>query len=206
MTKLELGTARLRSLLIPCLIVVIAIALAPVRSAQAQFPVNEPFDGATTNDPAWVSANETVTESTSLGDAPAGATLYYLEMDGNPGLLTTSYFLNTIEVAADGSATFGTREPLTGIARVAGGFVNSMTVLDDGSLLGVYLGPGVSSRIYTISGATLTAADVSQTAEHKAMLSGGATIDASGNALIDAPVCAVNGTVTAGTTSGACLP
>ncbi len=52
----------------------------------------------------------------------------------------------------------------------------------------------------------LTAAGVSQTAEHKAVLSGGATVDATGSVEIEAAVCVVAGTVIAGTTSGACLP
>ncbi len=38
------------------------------------------------------------------------------------------------------------------------------------------------------------------------MLSGGATIDATGNVEIDAPACVVAGTVIAGSTSGSCLP
>ncbi len=68
-------------------------------------------------------------------------------------------------------------------------------------------GSATASDAEILSGATLTAADVSQTAEHKAVLSGGATVDAgAGNAEVDAPVCVVDGTVTAGSVSGSCLP
>ncbi len=68
-------------------------------------------------------------------------------------------------------------------------------------------GSATASDAEILSNASLTAADVSQTATHKAVLSGGATVDAgAGNALIDAPVCAISGTVTSGSTSGSCLP
>ncbi len=68
-------------------------------------------------------------------------------------------------------------------------------------------GSATASAAEILSGATLTAAGVIQTAEHKAVLSGGATVDAgAGNAEIEAPVCAVAGTVVAGSTSGSCLP
>ncbi len=71
-------------------------------------------------------------------------------------------------------------------------------------------GSATASDAEILSNATLIAADVSQTAEHKVMISGGALVDAgTGHCEMDAgdpSLCVIHGTVTGGTMSGNCMP
>ncbi len=107
------------------------------------------------------------------------------------------------EIQQGGVVVIGGNLDLSGFSTQIGGGAD-VTVTGTATLAAS--GSATASDAEILGSATLTAADVSQTAEHKAVLSGGATIDAgAGNAEIDAPACVISGTVIAGTTSGSCL-
>ncbi len=120
------------------------------------------------------------------------------------GDLTMTSSSDAAEIQAGAMVAVGGALQMSGLSCQIGG---SATVAVTGTATLAASGSPAASDADILSGATLTAAEVSQTAEHKALLSGGATIDAgAGNVEIDAPACVVAGTVIAGTTSGACLP
>ncbi len=134
-------------------------------------------------------------QAARIGDA-AG-----VDVTGDLSMTSTS---SAAEIQAGSIVVVGGAFSVSGLtAQIGGGAEVDVT----GTATLVAAGSATASDAEILSGATLTAADVSQTAEHKAVLSGGATIDAgAGNALIDAPVCVINGTVVSGSVSGACLP
>ena len=74
-------------------------------------PPQPTCDCATATDPSEESTADISDEASA---APNGATLYYLQYNGDPTQSSTNYYLNTIAVASDGTATFGTPCSLTG--------------------------------------------------------------------------------------------
>ncbi len=120
------------------------------------------------------------------------------------GDLTMTSTSSAAEIQSGTMVTVGGALSMTGLSCKIGG---SADVDVTGTATLAASGSATASDAEILSNASLAAADVSQTAEHKAVLGGGATIDAgAGNAEIDAAVCVVNGTVTSGSTSGSCLP
>ncbi len=147
-------------------------------------------------------AGVTVDSLTMSADQPArigdGATV------GVTGALSMTSTSNGAEIQQSAMVTVGGNLSMSGFSCQISGLAD---VDVTGTATLAASGSATARDAEILSNADLTAADVSQTAAHKAVLSGGATIDAgAGNAEVDAPVCVISGTVTSGTVSGACLP
>ena len=90
----------------------------------------------------------------STAQASDGGTMYYLEFDGDPRT-NKSYYINTIEMASDGTASFGIRVSLTGFPS-DGNAAQSMTLMQDGSLVGTY-GTNRYTQVFVIDAADVSA-------------------------------------------------